>query len=72
VYVSFIFGLSVGAVIGVVLCYWWIRPDIKELRTQLEASKQVTHTLVQYALRNVDVKVVRKVIDGIDVTEHDA
>lgn len=50
-YITFIEGLTVGILFGIVFHHWWIRPDIKELQSHLRAKDDQIDRLVRSAMK---------------------
>lgn len=65
-FVVFMSGVAIGIAFGIVFHYWWIRPDIKDLKLHIEKTEKQLDTITSYALRNADVKVVRNNIKKIE------
>lgn len=66
-YMSFIFGLTVGIGLGVAFHYWWIQPDIKDLKKHVAEKERQLDLITSYALRNANVRVTHRTVKKVDV-----
>ena len=50
-YIAFIAGVAIGSTLGAVFYYWWMRPDVKELKQTIRLKEQQIEKLVHAAMK---------------------
>lgn len=59
--VAFIFGLTIGLIVGVLFQHWWMTPDIRQLKARIVVLEDERRRLTKQILKDFRISVIRGV-----------
>lgn len=66
-FIVFISGATIGFALGIVFHYWWIQPDIKELKLHIEKTENSLDLASSYILKSINTTGTRTTIRKIEI-----